>query len=81
MGAGSGGNQYLLFHLGDRALGSVHGLERYWALQHRHPDGERWVELAAFASPEDARAAMASLVVGNHADAEELRVAKITIER
>jgi hypothetical protein len=39
---GGAGNEDLLFTIGVGALRSVNHLETYFAVQHRHPDGERW---------------------------------------
>jgi hypothetical protein len=76
--ASMGGNQDLLFALGVGALRSVDHLQTYFAVQHRHPDGRRWVDLAHFASHADADGAIKAAVAGEHATAGELRVQKVT---
>ena len=76
----SGGNQDLIFYLGDRALQSVDSLRTYFALQRRHPDGRRWVEIAAFVSRDDAEAALERSITYGGAERAEVRVAKVTRE-
>jgi hypothetical protein len=76
----SGGNQDLILYLGDRALQSVDGLTTYFALQRRHPDGRRWVEIAAFVSRDDAEAALEGSVKHGAAERAEVRVTKVTRE-
>ena len=73
----SDGNQELLFVLGVAALTSVEGVQSYVALERRHPDGERWVEIARFLTNADARAALAHVVEGGHADPSEVRVHRV----
>jgi hypothetical protein len=73
-----GGNQDLLFLLGVGALRSVDGLPTYFAVQHRHPDGKRWLDLSHYASHADAEGAIASAVAAGHAQADELRVRKVS---
>jgi hypothetical protein len=78
MGAGGGANQDLFFVLMDKALGTTDGLITYWSVERRHPDGRRWVDLAHFASEDDAGAARDAAVAGGHATTAELRVRRIT---
>jgi hypothetical protein len=47
-----------------------------FALEQRHPDGERWIVLARFATKRDARAALAD-AVDRGANADDLRVEKV----
>ncbi len=68
-------NQRLLFALGGKALRETDGLAVYYSVQRRHPDGKRWVDLAHFASREDALAAIGSLA---GQDTGDLRVKKVT---
>ena len=76
----AGGNQYLLFHLAfNNALPAADRPTSYVALQRRHPDGEHWVEVAAFLTNADAEAALTHVVEGGHADANELRVTRIDL--
>ena len=77
MATGSG-NQDLLFYLGNKALGSVDDLVTYFSVQRRHPDGERWIDLAHFAGREDAEAAVRNLFEHGQAAAGDLRVKKVT---
>jgi hypothetical protein len=74
----SGGNQDFLFALGDGALRSVDHLQTYYSVQHRHPDGQLWLELAHFATRADAEGAMRCVVAAGHATMDELRVRKVT---
>ena len=76
----SGGNQDLIFYLGDRALQSVDGLQTYFALQRRHPDGRRWVELAHFADREHAEAALETIVAHGDCERADLRGDKVKRE-
>ncbi len=73
-----GANQDLLFALGVGALRSVDHLQTYYSVQHRHPDGQRWLDLAHFATRADAEGAMWSAVAAGHATTDELRVRKMT---
>jgi hypothetical protein len=77
---GPSGNLYTLFAEAGVALQSVDHLDTYFTVQHRHPDGHRWVDLAHFASREDAEAAMRLAVSDGHADASELRVQRVMRE-
>jgi hypothetical protein len=77
---GGTGNQPLLLALGGSALRSVDHLTTYFVVQHRHPDGRRWVDLARFASHGDAAQAIRDVVAAGYAAAGELRVRKITRE-
>lgn len=75
-----GPNDYLLVHLADRALRSTDGLATYFALQRRHPDGRRWVEIAAFVSRDDAEAALERSIKHGAVERAEVRVTKVTRE-
>lgn len=77
MATGSG-NQDLLFVLGNKALQSVDGLVTYFSVQRRHPDGERWIDLAHFAGREDAEVAVRKLVEHGEGADGDLRVKKVT---
>jgi len=55
--------------------------ETYVALHRRHPDGHRWVEVARFPTRADADVALASVLEGGHANADELRVFRVNIAR
>jgi hypothetical protein len=81
VGVGGGGhNEYLLFHLAfNNALPASECHSTYVALQRRHPDGGRWVEVARFLTHVDAEAALAHVVEGGHADASELRVHRVQL--
>jgi hypothetical protein len=68
----SSGDQDLFFVLADKALRSKHGMASYWALQRRHEDGSRWVDLAHFASRSDANEGRAT--IHDRAPDIELRV-------
>jgi hypothetical protein len=70
-------NEELLFALGVNAIGSVDHLRTYYTVQHRHPDERRWIDLAHYATREDAEAAMKSVVAAGHATAEEVRVQRV----
>jgi len=78
---GGGPNDFLLVHLADTALRSTAGLERFVALERRHPDGRRWVQIARFATEADAEAARASLVDGGHVQPSEIRVREVRVDR
>jgi hypothetical protein len=73
-----GWQQQLLSALGAEALGSVDGLQSYFAVQHRHPDGLHWLDVAHFASRHEAKAAMRSAIGAGHAQPGELRARKVT---
>ena len=77
MGA-SGGNLNLLAALGVVALTSVEHLESYWSLQRRHPDGAHWLDLAHYATHDDAGAALERVVAADHAQLEDLRITRVT---
>jgi hypothetical protein len=81
VGVGGGGpNDYLVFHLAfNNALPASAHHSTYVALQRRHPDGERWVEVARFLTNADARVALTHVVEGGHADASELRVHRVNL--
>ena len=72
------GNRDLLFAVGVSALQSVDDLQTYFSVQHRHPDGLRWLDLAHFATRAQAKRAMKSVVAVGHATPDELRVRKVT---
>ena len=72
MGPGGGPNQDLFFVLMNNAVSSTAGLTTYWSVQHRHPDGHPWVDVAHFLTREDADAAVAK-ALGSDPD-EALRV-------
>jgi hypothetical protein len=77
-----GGNEDLLLHLAFNNALPAAGTGRpasYVALQRRHPDGERWVEVAAFLTKADAEAALARAAEGGHAEAGELRVHRVNL--
>jgi hypothetical protein len=74
------GNQYLVFSEGVVALESVDHLETYFALQRRHPDGVRWIDVAHFAARQDAVRDLDETVAAGRMDAGELRVQKVTRE-
>jgi hypothetical protein len=76
--ATAGGNQDLLFVLGNEALRSVDGLTTHWAVQRRHPDGRRWLEVGRFPHKDVARVAMEALVANGHGEDHEFRVKKVT---
>jgi hypothetical protein len=76
--SGVAGNRDLLFALGGDALRSVDGLQTYYSVQHRHPDGQRWLDLAHFRSHAEAKDAIRSVVAAGHATTDELRVRKVT---
>lgn len=77
MSAGAG-NQDLLFALGVGALSSVEHLGTYFAVQHRHRDGRRWLDLAHFATRVDADHAIGSAIAAGQAAPGELRARKVT---
>ena len=56
---GAGPNQDLLFVLMNNALTNTAELSTYWSVQHRHPDGHRWLDLAHYLTKDDAEAALA----------------------
>ena len=64
------GNRDLVMYLGDRALASVAGVLAYFALERRRPDGRPWLEVARFASHDDARVIIDALVEHVQGEAE-----------
>lgn len=76
----SSGNQPLLFALGVVALTSVPEVGTYYSVQRHHPDGKRWVDVAHFASQEDAAAAVHALVEHDEGSDHDFRVQKVTRE-
>jgi hypothetical protein len=78
--ATAGGNQDLLFALGNKALGSVDHLVSYYSVQRRHPDGERWVDVAHFADRKDAKEAVRRAVEHGAAAEGDLRVEHVSHE-
>jgi hypothetical protein len=48
-----------------------------FALEERHPDGRRWIELKRFPTKGEARAAMDELIAGG-ADRERYRVERVS---
>jgi len=77
--ATGGGNQDLLFYLGNRALQNVDPGLTYWSLQRHHPDGHRWVEVGRFPSKPVARMALDAFVSHGQGEAEDFRVKKMTL--
>lgn len=75
-----GVDQHLILarYMGDRALESIDGLTTYFALQRRHEDGRRWVELRGFATRQDAEAALEILATHGGGERHDLRVSKVT---
>jgi len=60
MGLGPGGpNQDLMFVLMNDAIRNTGELSSYWSVQHRHPDGHRWFDVAHHLTKDDAEAAVA----------------------
>jgi hypothetical protein len=74
-------HQYEVFYLGNTALESVDGLVTYYSVQRRHPDGRRWIDVAHFASREDAEGAMQTLVHERPAADGDLRVKHVRHEQ
>jgi len=73
----SSGDFDVVLYLGDRALASVEGLLTYFALERRHPDGRRWLEVARFASHDDSRVTIDTLVEHAQGEARDFRVRKV----
>jgi len=80
MGIGAG-NQYLLFHLGDRALLAADRTRTYYALQRRHPDGDRWLDVGHFGTHPIAKLALDAFVAHGQGEKEDFRVKKVTISQ
>ena len=70
-------NQDLLLALGYGAIRRADHGSVYWALQHRHPDGRRWIEVGRFGSREVGRLALDAFVAAGHGRAEDFRVRKV----
>jgi hypothetical protein len=81
MGMGGGGNQYLLFYLGDKALLAADRTQTYYALQRRHPDGDRWLDVGHFGTRDIAKLALDAFVTHGQGETDDFRVKKITISR
>jgi hypothetical protein len=77
--ATSGGNQDLLFLLGDRALRSTDRVAQYFALQRRHPDGARWLEVGRFPTKEIAHVALDALVAHGHGQERDFHVKRVSL--
>jgi hypothetical protein len=73
------GNQDLLFVLADRALRSVEGLDEYVAVQRRHPDGHRWVDVHRFIAKQDAERVRDHLLAMGE-DPRDIRVHVVRID-
>ena len=59
VGPGGGPNQDLFFVLMNNAITNTSALERYWSVQRRHADGQRWFDVAHYLTKEDADGAVA----------------------
>jgi hypothetical protein len=80
MAVGGGQNFDLLLILGMKALRETHLGATYWALQRRHPDGRRWIEIGRFATKEIGHLALDAFVAAGHGDTEDFRVEKIRLQ-
>jgi hypothetical protein len=74
------GNESLFVTLMDSAIRSIDGTATYFALQHRHPDGEHWLEVGRFATQKVAELAMDAFIAAGHGERSEFRVAKVRVE-
>ena len=54
----SSGDQELFMTLMNGALTSTSELSTYWSVQHKHPDGHRWFDVAHYLTRDDAEAAV-----------------------
>ena len=77
--ATAGGNQDLLFVLGNKALREADLGTTYWALQRHHPDGKRWIEVGRFATRKIAKIALDAFVAHGQGEPEDFRVRKVSI--
>jgi len=74
-------NPYMTFHLADKALLAVDRTKTYFALQHRHPDGQRWLDVGHFGTRDMAKLALDAFVVHGQGEKNDFRVKKVTISR
>ena len=56
------GNESLFITLLDTAIRNVDGTSTYFSLEHRHPDGEQWLEVGRFPSRKVAQMALDAFV-------------------
>ena len=75
------GNQYLLFYLGDKALLAADRTQTYYALQRRHPEGDRWLDVGHFGTRDIAKVALDAFVTHGQGEKGDFRVRKVTIAR
>lgn len=59
----------------NNAIGNTSGLQSYWSVQHRHPDGRRWFDVAHYLTREDAETSMAKALEAH--PGEDLRVSHV----
>jgi hypothetical protein len=67
------GNQYTLATLATTASNVLPG-PGPWTLQHRHPDGDKWLVIGHFPTKRLAEEAAKALVAADYCPAEDFRV-------
>lgn len=76
----STGNEGLVFYLGNNAIQAADPTRRrYFALQRRHPDGDRWLEVGKFATKPIAKVTLDALVAHGHGDERDFRIERVTL--
>lgn len=73
------GNESLFITLLDTAIRNVDGTSTYFSLEHRHPDGERWLEVGRFPSRKVAQMALDAFVAHGHGAKDEFRVKEVVV--
>ena len=76
-------NLYLLATQADKAMrAALHdGTQILHSLQHRHPDGKRWIDVGHFPNHHLAKLALRAFVADGHGEEKDFRVKKVTISR
>ncbi len=73
------GNESLFITLADTAFRNVDGTSTYFSLQHRHPDGDRWLEVGRFPSEKVAEMAQDAFVSKGYGTQGDFRIRRVTI--
>jgi hypothetical protein len=80
---GAGGNLYLLATQADKGMRAALSdrTRVFYSVQHRHPDGKRWLDVGHFATRDIAKLALRAFVADGHGEEKDFRVKKVTIAR
>jgi len=68
------GNHYTLAALATTSAQSIPKGGGRWTLQHRHPDGDRWLVIGHFPTKDLAQEAAKAFVAADYGPAEDFRV-------